>query len=68
MKVLLDIKDNKAALFIEFLHSLTYVKTQTLTAPKAQFIEELKEAVKNVKLAKAGKLKTKSLDQLLDEL
>lgn len=68
MKVLLDIKDSKAAFVMQLLGSLAYVKAKALTEPKAKFMEELKEAVENVKLAKAGKLKTKSLDQLLDEL
>lgn len=68
MKVLLDIKDNKALHLLEVLKSLPYVKTTALTDEKALILEELKEAIDNVKLVKAGKLKSKSAQQLVNEL
>jgi len=68
MKVLLDIKDNKADFVLELLKNFSFVKAETITPSKAKFLKELKEAVQQVTLAKQGKIKLKSADQLLDEL
>jgi hypothetical protein len=68
MKVLLDIKDSKAASLLEVLRGLSYVKTQPLSEEKALLIKEIKEAVDEMKLIKAGKLKARPVKELLDEL
>jgi hypothetical protein len=68
MKVLLDIKDNKASSVLELLKNLPFVKAKTLTPSKAQVLEELKEAVENMALIKQGKLKARPAKELLDEL
>jgi hypothetical protein len=68
MKVLLDIKDNKADFVMELLESLSFVKAETISEPKARFLKEFKEAVDEVNLAKRDKIKLKSADQLFDEL
>jgi hypothetical protein len=68
MKVLLDIKDNKAASLLEVLRGLSYVKTQPLSEEKALLMKEIKEAVDEMKLIKAGKLKARPVKELLDEL
>ena len=68
MKVLLDIKDSKAEFVLELLHSLAFVKAKTITPAKAQLIDEIQEAVRNVNLVKAGKLKPRPARALLDEL
>ena len=68
MKVLLDIKDSKAAFFMELLNSFSYVKAKPLTPAKAQVLEELKKSVEEMTLIKAGKLKGISAKDLLDEL
>ena len=68
MKVLLDIKESKAAFILELLDSFSYVKTKPLTPYKAQVLEELQEAVENMKLVKEGKLKPRPAKDLLDEL
>ncbi len=68
MKVLLDIKDKKAAFFMELLKSFSYVKTQPLTPQKAQFLKELKGSVDEIILAKQGKLKLQSAKEFLHEL
>ncbi|WP_299250180.1 hypothetical protein [uncultured Cytophaga sp.] len=68
MKVLLDIKDNKADFVLELLKNFSFVKAETITPSKAQFLKGLKEAVEEVTLAKQGKINLKSADQLLDEL
>jgi hypothetical protein len=68
MKVLLDIKDSKALYLLEVLKGLSYVKTTPISNEKALLIEEIKEAVDNLKLVKAGKLKARSAKELLNEL
>jgi hypothetical protein len=68
MKVLLDIKDNKALHLMEVLKSLPYVKAKTISEEKALLIEEIKEAVEELKLISQGKLKGIPAKQLLDEL
>jgi len=68
MKVLLDIKDNKAMHLMEVLKGLSYVKTKTISNEKALLIEEIKEAVENLNLVKKGKLKARSAKDLLNEL
>jgi hypothetical protein len=68
MRVLLDIKDNKAIPLLEVLKGLSYVKTKTISDEKALLIEEIKEAVDNLKLARQGKLKLKTARELYNEL
>ncbi len=68
MKVLLDIKDNKAFYLLEVLKGLSYVKTRTLSDEKALLMEEIKDAVEELALIRKGKLKGISAKQLLDEL
>jgi hypothetical protein len=68
MRVLLDIKDNKATHLLEVLKSLPYVKTKTISDEKALLMEEIKEAVENLTLARQGKLKLKSAKDLYNEL
>jgi hypothetical protein len=68
MKVLLDIKDNKATHLLEVLKGLSYVKATTLSNEKALLMEEIKDAVEEVKLIRQGKLKGIPAKKLLDEL
>ena len=68
MKVLLDIKDDKAIHLMEVLRSLPYVKTKTISAEKALLISEIKEAVDNLNLVRQGKMKAHSAKDLLNEI
>ncbi|MFT3948273.1 MAG: hypothetical protein QM763_14980 [Agriterribacter sp.] len=68
MKVLLDIKDNKALHLMEVLKSLPYVKAKPISDEKALLMEEIKEAVENLKLVRSGKLKARPAKDLLNEL
>lgn len=68
MKVLLDIKDNKAMHLLEVLKGLSYVKTKTISDEKSLLIEEMKEAVDNLALVRKGKMKLKSARDLYNEL
>lgn len=68
MKVLLDIKDNKALHLLEVLKGLSYVKITTISDEKALLMEEIKDAVQELKLIREGKLKGISAKDLLNEL
>jgi hypothetical protein len=68
MRVLLDIKDSKALHLLEVLKSLPYVKTKTLSDEKALLMEEIKEAVEELKLVRAGKKKAHNAVDFLNEL
>lgn len=68
MKVLLDIKDNKADFVMELLHNFSFVKAEPISPKKAQFFKELKASVNEVLLAEKGKIKLKTAEQLLNEL
>ena len=68
MKVLLDIKDNKATHLMEVLKGLSYVKTKTLSDEKALLMQEIREAVEELKLVRAGKKKARNAEDFLNEL
>jgi hypothetical protein len=68
MKLILDIKDNKALHLMEILKSLPYVSTKAISDEKALLIEEIKGAVENIKLVRQGKLEARPARDLLNEL
>ncbi|MES2428435.1 MAG: hypothetical protein V4560_15755 [Bacteroidota bacterium] len=68
MKVILDIKDDRAPFIMEVLKNLKDVKTKPITDYKAGVLEGIKEAIEEVKLIKQGKLKGISAKELLNEI
>lgn len=68
MKVILDLPDNRAISLLEVLKSISFVKVETISPEKATFFNELKSSIDEVVLAKQGKIKLKSADELLNEL
>lgn len=68
MKVLLTIPDNKARSIMEVLKSISFIKTQPLTDSKALLMEEMREAVEEMKLIRAGKKKARNAEDFLNEL
>ena len=68
MKVILDIKDDKAAFFMELLKNFSFVKAKPITPNKAEVLEELKEAVEELSQVKTGKKKAQPLSEFLGEL
>ena len=68
MKVLLDVKDAKASFVMELLRSFSFVKAKTITPYKAKVLEDVKDAVEEMKLIKAGKLKARNAEDLFHEL
>jgi hypothetical protein len=68
MRVLLDIKDSKAAFVMELLNSFSFIKAKELTQEKALLVEEMNEAVEEMKLIKTGKKKARNAEDFLNEL
>ena len=68
MKILLDIPDNKAASLMDVLTSISYVKAKPLTDAKALLMEEIREAVEEMKLIRAGKKKANNAEDFLNAL
>jgi hypothetical protein len=68
MKILLDIPDNKATSILEVLRSISFVKAKPLTDTKAKLMDEIKEAVDEMKLIRAGKKKARNAEDFLNEL
>ncbi len=67
MKILLDIPDSKAPSLMEVLRSISYVKAKPLTDAKALLMEEIREAVEEMKLIRAGKKEARRAEDFLNE-
>ncbi len=68
MKLLLEIKDEKAGFVMELLNNFKFVKTKILTPAGAQLLQELKEAIDEMNEIKAGKKKARNAEDALKEL
>ncbi len=68
MKILVDVRDDKATFFMEILRNFRFVKAKPITSEKARILKGLSDAVEEVKLHKQGKIKLKTARELLDEL
>ena len=68
MKVLLDIRDDKVDFFMELLKNFSFVKAHPLSKDKEELVNDIKEAVANLKLVREGKLKARPARELLDEI
>ena len=69
MKVLVDIPDSQATFGMEVLKSLSFVKkAKPFSSSAATLYNELKDASKEVRLHKEGKIKLKTAQELLNEL
>jgi hypothetical protein len=68
MKVLLEFPDSKAESLMDVLKSIKYIKTKTLTDSKALLLSEIKEAVDEMKLIRAGKKTARNAEEFLNGL
>jgi hypothetical protein len=69
MKVLVDIPDNKANFGLEVLRSLVFVKkANPISNEKYLLMEEIKEAVEELNLIKAGKKQARNAEDFLNDL
>ena len=72
MKVTLDIKDSKAAAFLNFIKSLDFIQIQTNEdyeePTKDEIQESIRQGIKEVQLHKQGKIELQSARDFLNEL
>ena len=68
MKILLDVRDDKAPHLIKILKELKFVKTTTISPAKALLLKEMKEAVNEINLIKRGKKKARKAENFLNGL
>ncbi len=68
MKLLLEIPDEKSSSFIDVIKSISYIKIKPLTDAKALLLEEIREAVEEMKLVRAGKKIARNAEDFLNEL
>ena len=70
-QVVLSVPDKKYEFFIELVRSLEFVKEVEVTEKepgKKEILAGIRQAVEEVKLIKAGKLKGRPVQELLNEL
>jgi len=68
MKLLLEVPEKRAAFLMELLNNLEFVRTRSLSKVKAARIEDMLEAIAEVKEVKQGKRKARPLKDLVREL
>lgn len=72
MKVTLEIKDSKAAAFLNFVKSLEFISIQSNEdyeePTKQEILESIKHGIKEVQLHKEGKIELQSARDFLNEL
>ena len=68
LKLILDIKDNKAAFIMELLGNFNFVKAAPLGKHDAAMLETLMLAVEEVNDIKAGRKASQSLTSFLNTL
>ena len=68
MKLILDVRDDKAAFLLELLKNFKFVKTEEVISHKEEVLGNIREAVEEMKLIKAGKAKGIPAKDLIDEL
>jgi hypothetical protein len=68
MKILVEIADDKAASFLEVLRGISFIKVQPLTNAKSELISEIRQAVEEMKLIRAGKKNVRDAEDFLNEL
>lgn len=70
--ITLQVPDSKATLFLDMVKKLGNARkvqvVEDKPTSKAEILEGIKEAVEEVKLIRAGKMKAVSLQDFLDEL
>lgn len=68
MKLILEIKDNKAPFVMELLQIFAFIKATPISSYKSEVLKDLKESVDNLNLVKKGKIKSISARDLYNEL
>ena len=68
MGFLVSVKKERSVFVKELLSNLKGVKATELTVANKLLLEEMQEAVNELKLIKAGKKKARPVEELLNEL
>ena len=72
MRVTLDIKDSKAAAFLNFVKSLYFIHIQSKEdyeePTKQEILDSIRQGMKEVQLHKEGKIELQSARDFLNEL
>ena len=72
MKITLEIKEEKASAFINFIRSLDFVKIKTQEdfeePTKEEILQKIESGLKEVKAYQEGKIKLKGAREFLNEL
>ncbi|MCX6146359.1 MAG: hypothetical protein NTW25_03795 [Candidatus Kapabacteria bacterium] len=68
MNILLEIPDEKAIAFDEFINSLGYVISKHKVSPQSIWLNELEEAVSEINLINSGKAKSRNAMDFINEL
>ncbi|MFP5040776.1 hypothetical protein [Parasediminibacterium sp. JCM 36343] len=68
MKILLDVPDKKAQSILEVLQSIPKVKAKQITDAKSAIMEDIREAVEEMKLIRAGKKEARNAEDFLNGL
>ena len=69
MKILLDIKDSKVSFFMEVLKNFSFVNNATaISTTKANLMQDIKESIEELRLAKEGKIEVRNAEDLINEL
>ena len=70
-KIIVSVPDKEYPFFMKLVKSFDFVQLKTKEkkgASKKEFLDGIREAVEEVKLIKAGKLKGRSAEDLINEL
>lgn len=68
MKVLLDIKDDRAQFVLGLLRRLPYVKVKPFTPFQFDVLDSTRAALEELQLIKEGKLEGRDAKELLNEI
>lgn len=70
MKIVLEVKKERYAFFVELIKSLSFVRLVSLedTSKRNSSLRDMAEALNDVKLHQQGAKKLKTIEELLDEI
>lgn len=68
MKIVVEVKESKAEFLLELLRNLPFVKSAAVNNEKEDVLGSVRTAVEQMKQVKAGKIKGRPVQALLDEL
>ena len=67
-RIILDIPDNKINFFMELVNNLGFKNVEKLSNKQKEFVDDLKNSLKEVELHRQGKIELQSAKDFLNEL